>query len=270
MIRFFLVFAFLTVQVQGFDHEYRGYREVLTAYAKEGLVDYAGLQKNRSGIDQFVQEIGSVKDAEYRAWKSEQQLAFWINTYNAWFLQIVIDRYPIQSKRLFGVFYPENSVQRISGIWDGIKTRAADREVSLNDIEHKILRVVFKEPRIHFSIVCASIGCPLLRSEPFRPDQLGSQLEDAVRSFVNNPAKVRWNESVKILELSRIFDWFADDFDSASDETWRKNYSKHHAGPVAFAARYLPASVAAVLKNNRIKIEYLDYDWTLNEQKTRK
>jgi Protein of unknown function, DUF547 len=262
-----LTFIIFCGNAQAFDHEYRDYGEVLKTYSKDGLVDYAALQKNRKGIDQFVKDIGVTTRNEYESWSHDQQLAFWINTYNGWFLQIVIDRYPIRGGRLFGVLYPENSVQRIPGIWDNIKTRAAGREVSLNDIEHKILRPIFKEPRIHFAIVCASISCPVLRSEPFRASSLQGQLEDAARDFVNNPTKVRWDANEKKVEISKIFDWFSEDFASFADESWLKLYSKKQAGPVSFVSKYLPAATGETLKNGKVKVDYLDYDWHLNEQK---
>jgi hypothetical protein len=260
-----LILILLATRLYAFDHQYQEYGEVLKAYVKNGRVDYASLQKNRTGIDNFMKQINGVNADEYKSWSREQQLTFWINTYNGWFLQIVIDRYPIRGSRLLGVLYPEKSVQRIAGIWDNIKTRAAGREVSLNDIEHKILRPIFQEPRIHFSIVCASVGCPLLRSEPFRADFLQSQLEDAARAFINNSSKVRWNADRNTLELSRIFDWFADDFQTTADESWKKLYSKKNAGPVAFMSKYLPTDAAAALHKSAAKIEYFDYDWTLND-----
>jgi hypothetical protein len=257
---------FCSSSAYAFDHDYSNYGEVLQTYVKDGLVNYGALQKNRKGIDQFVKEIGDVTKNEYENWARDQQLAFWINTYNGWFLKIVIDHYPIRGGRLLGVFYPENSVQRIPGIWDDIKTRTAGREVSLNDIEHKILRPIFKEARIHFAIVCASIGCPALRSEPFRVSSLQRQLEDATRDFVNNPTKVRWNADEKKLELSKIFDWFSGDFASFADESWLKLYSKKQGGPVAFVSKYLPAAIVETLKKGKVKVDYLDYDWHLNEK----
>lgn len=262
-----LTFIIFCSSASAFDHEYRDYGEVLKANVKDGLVDYAALQNDRKGIDQFVRQLGAVTTNEYEDWSRDQQLAFWINAYNGWFLQIVIDRYPIRGGRLLGVLYPDNSVQRISGIWDNIKTRSAGREVSLNDIEHKILRPIFKEPRIHFAIVCASIGCPALRSEPFRASALQEQLETAARDFINNPAKVRWNSGQKKLELSKIFDWFSEDFASFADESWRTRYSKKQAGPVAFSSKYLSPEVAETLKKDAVKVVYLDYDWHLNERK---
>ena len=248
----FLLVILLCSSAQAFDHTYQEYAKVLHEYVKDGRVNYAALQKNRTGIDRFVKDLNSVSATEYQSWPKEQQLAFWINAYNGWFLQIVIDRYPIRGRRLIGALYPENSVQRIVGIWDNIKTQAAGRTVSLNDIEHKIIRPIFKEPRIHFAIVCASVGCPALRSEPLLPQGLSEQLDDATRRFVNDPNKVRWNAKSKKLELSPIFDWFADDF-------------KNTGGAVAFVQRYASEHLAAVLKSQTVRVQYLDYDWSLND-----
>ena len=260
-----LILLLLSARLYAFDHQYQEYAGVLKTFVKDGRVDYATLKKNRAAIDNFIKQIGAVKGEEYQSWSHDQQLAYWINTYNGWFLQIVIDRYPLRGSKILGAFYPENSVQRIPGIWDNVRTLAAGRSVSLNDIEHKILRPIFQEPRIHFSIVCASLGCPLLRSEPFVPDVLQSQLDEAAKSFINNPSKVRFDSAKKTLQLSRIFDWFADDFQSAADESSKKLYSKKNAGPVAFVSKYLPADVAEALHKSAAKIEYFDYDWTLND-----
>ena len=235
-----------------FDHQYREYAGVLSQYVHNGRVDYSGLQKGRKGIDVFVDSLSKVTAAEYQSWNRDQQLAFWINAYNGWFLQIVIDRYPIRGGRLIGVLYPKNSVQRIPGIWDNIKTKAAGREVSLNDVEHKIIRPVFREPRIHFAIVCASVGCPALRSKPFLADGLSGQLDDAARDFINDPGKVRWNDRSMQLEVSSIFNWFKEDFASSG-------------GVVEFVARYAREPLAGRLRTGKIKVDYLDYDWSLNE-----
>ena len=263
----FLVVILFACTGYAFDHEYGNYGSVLGKHIREDRVDYSALQKDRTGIDQFVKEIGEVSGEEYQTWSRDQQLAFWINAYNGWFLQIVINHYPIQGGRLIGVLYPKNSVQRIPGIWENIKTKAAGRTVSLNDIEHKILRTIFREPRIHFAIVCASVGCPSIRPEPFLPARLESQLEDAARIFVNDPRKVKWDADRKKLEVSSIFDWFSDDFNSFANDDWRKLYSKKHAGIVAFLSKYLPQPASESLRTTGVKVEFLDYDWTLNDLK---
>jgi Protein of unknown function, DUF547 len=250
-----VVFLLVSLPAYAFDHDYRKYGEVLQTYVKDGLVDYVQLQKNRTTIDSFVKELAGVRKEEYDTWTREKQLAFWINGYNGWFLKIVIDHYPIRGGKLLGIFYPENSVQRIPGVWDVVKTQMAGREVSLNTIEHRILRTIFKEPRIHFSIVCASLGCPVLRTEPFRANELESQLEAATRDFINNPSKVRWNQNTNRLEVSKIFDWFASDFRSAG-------------GVVSFIKRYASKELAEKITPDK-KVAYLEYDWRLNERKAR-
>jgi hypothetical protein len=203
---------------------------------------------------------------EVAAWNRNQELAYWINAYNGWFLQIVIDHYPIKKQLLKGMVYPDNSVQQIRGVWTDIKAKFAGREVSLDNIEHSIIRLEFREPRIHFAIVCASIGCPLLRNEAFRPGELDKQLDDASRDFVGNPAKVQVTQANKTIRISKIFDWFSDDFSQFQSDELKKHYSKKESGAIGFILQYLnPADVEVVKSGTEIK--YFDYDWSLNEQK---
>lgn len=265
-VHHFALLLLLASVCSAFDHEYAGYAAVLQADVKGGLVDYASLKQNRAGLDRFVEEIKSVTEADYKSWTREQQLAFWINVYNAWMCRIVIDHYPIHGDRMIGFLYPENSVQRITGIWDGIRLGTAGREVSLNDIEHKILRPVFHEPRIHFAIVCASKGCPVLQNEPYRASALEQQLEASAHGFIQDPSKVRLNRAAGKLELSKIFNWFYEDFDAMADPSWEHLYGDE-AGPVAFVSKHVASTDAAFLKSRAVKIGYFDYDWSLNEKK---
>jgi Protein of unknown function, DUF547 len=249
-----------------FEQEYGQYAAVLKEYVAAGRVNYAGLQKNRGRIDEVVKDFSSVKPEEYNNWSREQQVAYWINTYNGWFLQIVIDHYPIHETRLIGFMFPKNSVQRISGVWDKILLESPVGKVSLNDIEHKILRAQFKEPRIHFAIVCASVGCPKLRSQPYVAASLDRELDNAAAVFISDPSKVKLEPQVQKIELSSIFKWFARDFAGFAGDDWKHLYSLEKAGPLAFISRYLPPSDSAYLKQRSVDVGYLSYDWTLNEQ----
>lgn len=260
-----LIFLHLPI-VHAFDHGYQMYSMVLSKYVQDGMVDYSALQKDRKAIDDFISELGKASEAEYKSWTRQQQLAFWVNAYNGWFLKIVVDHYPIKRSGLIGLVFPANSVQQINGIWDNIKIVFAGREVSLNHIEHKILRPVFREPRIHFAIVCASRGCPALRSEPFFPDTLNEQLYMAAQVFISNPSKVRLEKNRKKIKISKIFDWFHEDFKSFADEDWRKQYDGKRAGPIAFISGYLTASDSTFLKQNKVAVDYFDYDWSLNDK----
>lgn len=251
--------------VDAFDHTYAGYSRVLAMFVRDGMVDYARLQKDRDGVDQFVLDLSKVSESEYDGWTRNQQLAYWINAYNGWFLKIVVDHYPIKRSGLIGLGFPPNSVQQINGIWDNIKVVFAGRMVSLNYIEHRVLRPIFQEPRIHFAIVCASVGCPVLRSEPFVPDKLEEQLDLATRNFILSPAKVRLEKDRRRISISKIFDWFHDDFAAFADEDWRQNYSESRAGSLSFISRYFSDSDAAFLKQNKVAVDFLDYDWSLND-----
>lgn len=264
-----LGFALLVLASTGysFDHSYSGYAVVLKTYVKSGGVEYAALQKNRKPLDQFIQEIGTVNSTEYAKWSREQQLAFWINAYNAWILRIVIDHYPISRNRLTGLVFPENSVQQIDGVWGNIQMQSPAGKVSLNDMEHKILRGQFMQPRIHFAIVCASLGCPPLKKEPYTPDQIYDQLEDSARKFATDRSRVKMDQAARRIDISQIFKWFSEDFAGFSDDQWRHEYSVEKAGPLAFLSRYFPADDALFLKAGPVDVTYLPYDWSLNEWK---
>jgi hypothetical protein len=256
----------ISVCANAFDHNYVNYDSVLKKYVENGLVNYSKLKAERTTIDDFVNELKSVRSSEYDSWNNDQQLAFWINAYNGWFLQIVIDHYPIKKQILKGIVYPDNSVQQIRGIWTEIKSKFAGQEVSLDTIEHTILRPQFREPRIHFSIVCASIGCPVLRNEAFRASELEKQLDDAARNFVNNPSKVQIVPAEKMIRISSIFDWFASDFAKYSSDALKQHYSKKEAGPIGLILKYVKPSDAKLITDG-LKVKYLDYDWSLNEKK---
>jgi hypothetical protein len=262
-----LVIVCLCSPLLAFDQEYEAYGTILKTYVTDGLVNYADLKKDRKPLDDFIKEAGAVTADEYDSWNRDQQLAFWINMYNAWMMQIVIDHYPIQRGRIIGIIYPAKSVQQISGIWDGIKTQAAGREVTLNEIEHKILRPVFKEPRIHFAIVCASLGCPKLRSEPYRATTLTSQLDESTHNFITDDQKVHLVTERSEIFISKIFHWFEEDFSEFATNEWVEKYDKNEAGALAMIARNLPEHDAEFLQKQTVNVEYLDYDWSLNDQK---
>lgn len=128
------------------------------------------------------------------------------------------------------------------------------RMLSLNDIEHEILRKQFDEPRIHFAIVCASKSCPVLRTEAYRAKDLESQLDEAARTFIRDPSRNRFDPGSRVLRLSSIFKWFREDFERA-------------AGTLpAFVARYHDESSAVALRTGGLRVEFLEYDWSLNKR----
>ncbi len=252
-----------------FDHSI--YDSLLQKYVKNGLVNYQMLKENRTALTRYLNQIEQVNPKEFKTWARDEQKAFWINAYNAITIEGILINYPIQWGRLIArARFPQNSIRQISGFWDTVFIKVMGKDLTLNDIEHKILRKEFDDPRIHFVIVCASIGCPILESRAFFADDLDQRLEQAARNFINSPDKVRLDKKDNVLNLSSIFDWYKEDF-SISAEGMKKfeNYSKAETGLIEFVTKFFPESDQKYIVQNQPKIKYLDYDWSLNEQKNK-
>ncbi len=128
-------------------------------------MDYSALKRSRTALDAVVAAFAEPTAEQERGWTRDQRLAYWINAYNLFTLRAIVDHYPIRSA-LF-TLQPRNSIRQIDGVWTTLTWRAAGRTVTLDDIEHRILRPEFKEPRVHFAVNCASVGCPPLAAEPY-------------------------------------------------------------------------------------------------------
>ncbi|MCZ6791174.1 MAG: DUF547 domain-containing protein [Candidatus Dadabacteria bacterium] len=259
------------VKTDSFDHSYATYNSLLNRYVKNARVNYEGFINSRAEFETFLRALGSVDEDVFESWTEEQRLAFWINAYNAFTIKAIIDHYPIKrSFTLVGIFYaPSDSILQIKGVWTKLQFKALGNMVTLDEIEHQILRKKFNEPRIHMAINCASISCPDLRNEAYTPEKLEEQLADASTNFVNNPDKgVYVNEQSGKVKLSKIFKWFGDDFiNNYGSKKLFNNYSLKENAVLNFTSEYIESEeVKEYLMNNKLKIGYLGYDWHLNEQ----
>ena len=231
-----------------FDQEHSAWTGLLRRYVRDGVVDYAGWRRDgQQGLDGYLGSLQSVCRGHYDTWSQTQKLAFWINAYNAYTVRLILNHYPLKSIRDIGVLpgapFREDFIPM---------KKLRGGTISLNDIEHEILRKEFREPRIHFAIVCASKSCPALRSEAYRAAALDRQLDDAARGFLRDTTRNRFDAAARTLWLSAIFDWFDDDFE-------------HAAGSVpAFVARYTDEPTARAIRDGGVRVEFLDYDWSLN------
>jgi len=228
----------------GFDHSI--FDQVLKTYVNaQGLVDYNGI----AGDQSFKIYMETLKSAQTEAMSRDGQLAFWINAYNAVTIDKVIKWKPKKSVR--ETFVP--------GVWTGTKfftTRehtVAGKRLSQDDIEHEILRKQFKDPRIHFVIICASSGCPLLPRFAYTEENVQTMLEEETRKYINSERGTQIDSAENTLYLSKLFDWFAGDFEDKSGSVL--NFIKPYLGEKA---------LAFVKKDPEIK--YLTYDWALNAQ----
>jgi hypothetical protein len=246
------------------------YGAILTSNVDDrGMVDYKGLKANRKPLDNFLLSVSRLDLKLYEGWNDKEKIAFWINAYNALTLKAIIDHYPIQASLLKSFVYPKNSIRQIPGVWDKLTFAVMGRDMTLDGIEHETLRAKFNEPRIHVALVCAAMGCPPLRNEPYTGAKLDSQLDDQAAKFLKNPEKFRIDRNNKKVYLSPIFDWFGQDFVKTygADKEF-SGFSEKERAVLNFVGRHLaPADKAYFLKGG-FSIEYLKYDWSLNEKKT--
>lgn len=247
---------------------YDDYAYVLATYVdNQGMVEYSKLKADRDKLDSFAAAISALDPKKFEKWTDNQKIAFWINAYNALTLQVIIDHYPIEASFVRALVYPKNSIRQISGVWDEITFPVMGKEMTLNEIEHDTLRKEFNEPRIHMALVCAAVGCPPLRTEPYRGHELDEQLDDQTQRFLDNPQKFRIDPTEGRVHLSSIFKWFGKDFVKTYGVEGK--FGKHGTTERAvlnFISRYVDDKMAEYLASGEYEIEYLEYDWSLNEQ----
>ncbi|GBF82244.1 DUF547 domain-containing protein [Aphanothece sacrum] len=245
-----------SVSVSNDTFNYNNYAIILKTYVNnQGLINYRRLQSNRHLLDQFNQSIGEVSLSNYESWNESEKLAFLINAYNAFTLQSIIDQTPIKS-----------SIRDIPGVWKLRKFKIAGQEKTLDNIEHDTIRKEFNEPRIHVALVCAAKSCPILHNEPYTSEKLDQQLHNQVEKFIKSSQGFRIDKEQGKVYLSSIFEWYGDD--------WKANYaakegftgSETERAVLNFLSNYLPIDNQVYLRQGNYRIDYLNYDWSLNKQ----
>jgi hypothetical protein len=236
---------------QGFDHSHGVWdallkrHVVVSANGSSSLVSYAGMSRERAALSAYLDALSSVKNGEYSAWRREQQMAFLINAYNAFTVEKILKRYPdIRSIREFGRFFGNPFRDEFFEL--------LERKASLDWIEHDNLRAGFGDPRVHYAVNCASLGCPMLREEAYVGDRLDSQLQEQAIRFLADRTRNRFADGK--LQVSRIFDWFKEDFEP------RAAYFARHAGVLAD-----DAASRQLIARGKVRLGFLDYDWSLND-----
>jgi hypothetical protein len=230
------------------DQTHAAWTAIVSRHVKDGVVDYAGLRRGgRWALDDYLKSLERICKTTEDGWSSAQRLAFWINTYNAYMVRLVLDHSPADPSAK--IEPPPRAAFRDRFI--GLE-RLRGRTLSLDDVENQILRREFKEPRIHFALVCGSMSCPSLRTEAYRAPDLDRQLDEAARGFVRDSSKNRLDAAARTFFLSSIFAWYREDFERA-------------AGSLpSFVARYADPQSARALSSGELKLSFLDYDWSLN------
>lgn len=244
-----------------FDHSHAAWATLLKKHVvaidggKASQVRYAGFQQDRAELKNYLDTLGKVSAAEFKSWNKNQQLAFLINAYNAATVEKILTRFPnIRSIWDFGKLIGNPFKDRF--------VRLLGTEMSLDNIEHDTIRAdgAYNDPRIHFAVNCASIGCPMLREEPFVADRLDRQLDEQVVRFLSDRSRNRFNAETKSIEVSKIFEWYGDDFRKGHRGiTSLPQYFATHAN--LFASR---VDEQVLLREQKLPVRFLEYDWGLN------
>ncbi|PSJ17673.1 DUF547 domain-containing protein [Nitrosomonas supralitoralis] len=266
MKRLLLAFALLvsanTVLAAEFDHSvWNGLLQnhvQMINHGQASQVDYTGLLQKRAVLHTYLSQLSAINANEFSAWSRSERLAFLINAYNAYTVDLILTRYP----RLDSI---KDLGSLLQNPWKKSFVPLFDKMLSLDDIEHGMIRKPgdYNEPRIHFAVNCASISCPGLLNEAYIGTKLESQLETVTRAFLADRSRNRYNVTTGRLEVSKIFDWYREDFERGW-KGWNKldQFFAHYVDSLADT----PETKALIIAGG-IKIRFLDYDWALNEKK---
>lgn len=242
----------------GFDHQYSAWNTLLKKHVrwlpdgKQSRVNYKGFVADRAALMEVLAALSAVPQASFDGWSKPQQMAFLINAYNAYTVELILTKYPdLKSIKDLGSF--------IQSPWKKKFFTLLGAERHLDWIEHEQLRARYPEPRVHTAVNCASIGCPALRDEAFTATRLDAQLEDGMRRFLGDPTRNRVAGGK--VEVSAIFKWFKEDFQNG-----HRGFRQVEDVFAAYAEqlRNKPDEQAA-LRAKRLPVAYLDYDWSLND-----
>lgn len=250
---FFIFAAFFLFATHGFafDHSHSKWNEIVKAnvvlQGPASSVKYKEIKAKPEPLLEYLKELQKVTKADYEKFSSAEKQAFLINAYNAYTVDLIVRNYPLKSINELGSL--------VKTAWKRKEMKLLGETVNLDNIEHDMARGNFKEPRLHFAFVCASIGCPQLRNEAWTAAQLESQYEDAARKFVSDSSRNRYVKEKNRLELSSIFKWYRKDFDDAP------------GGLFGFLANRITSDPEAQkkIREGKSEIKFLDYNWELND-----
>ncbi len=260
-----LILACATLaRAQGFDHSHAAWSTLLARHVKifhngnASAVDYAAVKAERAALKAYLGTLSAVSEADYARWSKAQRLAFLINAYNAFTVELILTKFPeLESIKDLGSVF--------SSPWKRKFFTLLGQERHLDDIEHGMIRApgAFDDPRIHAGVVCASVGCPMLRAEAYTADKLDAQLDDGMRRFLADATRNRYDAADGRLRVSRIFDWYGKDFEQGHQgyESLKTLFARH-------AAQLATTPEAqATLRRGDYRIDFLDYDWKLNDSR---
>jgi Protein of unknown function, DUF547 len=260
----------MTASARSFDHSHAAFSALLKKHVvlveggKTSKVNYVGFEKDRDALKGYLDSVSKVSETEFKGWTRPQRMAFLINAYNGFTLELILQNYPTKSIKDIGGTFDNR--------WKRKFFKLFGQDSYLDKIEHETLRKpgAYDEPRVHFAVNCASIGCPALREEAFSADKLDKQLEEQTVRFLSDRSRNRYDTKSDKLEVSMIFKWFKEDWESGykgfDGKTpaikSREDYFARYAKLLADA----PADQQKIA-DGKAAISFLDYDWSINAVK---
>jgi hypothetical protein len=229
-----------------FDHA--AWNNILSKHVDDaGFVDYAAIKRNPEPLEQY---IAAIDQAPFKQMGRDEKLALLINAYNAFTIQLILDNYQTAKNA-------ENGIRAIDDPWTGRTWSVGENEWTLDEIEHEVIRPNFKEPRIHWALVCAAYSCPPLRNEAYTAENLEQQLTAQAKYVHNHPRWYRYDASNHTVHLTAIYDWYAGDFEQTSGSVLKA------------VGQHAPAVKRALDNGNPPRIEWIKYKWNLNDKSNR-
>ncbi len=245
---------------------------------KQGMVNYAKLRRHRLEMKAILAQLAILDPQEYESWTREEKIAFWINTFNIKMLDIIIDNYPIESRRFDRLWWPPNSIRHIqpqgevgTPKWNGYKFIVMDEEFTLYEIESRFFRKQFADPRIFLALSFASLDSPPLRNEPYYGKDLDRQFDEQAKRFLSTPSGIRIDRQNQKVYLSVFFEpewpWYGREFLAKyrTDKKF-KSQSPAIAAVLNFITNYLDEHDIAYLETGNYSVSFKAYDWRVNEQ----
>lgn len=242
---------------------HRPFDQLLDLNVRDGMVYYRALESERARLDRYVSSL-DVPAATYAGWTREQQMAFWVNAYNAFVLQTVINRYPIKGK---SADYPAGSIRLIPGAFDRTKHRAAGRSLTLDEIEKTVLPE-FKEPRLYLALGRGAVGSGRLRSEAFSGDRIAAQLDAVGLDFMTHKQMITIDRDEGVISVTPILSWREADFIAKYDTGPTGPYAERspfERALIAFITPHLLPLEKELVRKNAFRVAFHPFDWRLND-----
>lgn len=233
----------------GFDAIHAPWSEILARHVRGGNVDYAALKEARAPLDAYVLALEGVTRERYDALSRDERQAFWINAYNACVLRRIVDAYPVASVRDIGDGKRPIADEDLVAL-GALRAKLGKSSLSPNDVENRILRAEFEDARVHAALHDATRGGAPLRAEAYTGERLDAQLDDQARRWLADPTRNRIDAAARRAELSRTFEWFAEDF------------AREAGSAPAWVARFRPDDASWLTRAPALA--YLDHDWSLD------